>query len=427
MDMDQLIVDKISNHVEKNKKEHVDFLSKYVSHDSTNLDLGENAHPTACHEWLSKTLVSYSFFEKVDFWTEDNGHSNVAALTPGENDNSIMICGHTDTVPVTDIQRQEWRSDAGPWSGAVVDGKIWGRGATDMKGGNAAACMAVKTLADLNLLPKNKIILGFVMSEESGNRAYGVDSIVNRGYRAPMCLVPEPTNMDIVHAVQGEFYFRITISGRSTHIAARHLSIYPHGYSTETIPGVNAIDLACSLIRSLKNLETQFGLFAHYPNLDEGSTTINISGISSKGIFSALAEECTITGSMIYSPNISQETATREFMDAVNREVQSNFWLREHPPVVELPYFLAAKPPIDLPTTHVLCKKLSNSMEAIKKNPRFAVTISTSDANYLVDHGIETVTFGPGDFFMGGHGCNEYIPVADYIQAIKVYALTLIQ
>jgi acetylornithine deacetylase len=422
----QEVIKKISDHVEKNRKECIDFLSTYISYDSTNPDLGENVHPTACHEWLAKTLDAYGMFEKVDFWVEKDCYSNVVAVKSGKKEEPLMICGHTDTVPVTDIQKKEWRSDAGPWSGTVVEDKIWGRGATDMKGGNAAACMAVKTLADLDLLPENKIILSFVMSEESGNRAYGVDSIIGRGYRALYCLVPEPTNLKVVHAVQGEFYFRITIQGKSTHIASRHLCVYPHDYSTETIPGVNAIELMCSLINSLKKLEVQLGLYVKYPNLDMGSTTINVSEISSKGIFSALAEECTIVGSMIYSPSINEKTAKKEFMDVINREVQSNFWLREHPPVVELPYFLSAKPPIDLPTTHPLCKKLSSSLEHIGKKPQYEAMISTSDANYLVDHGIETVTFGPGETYMGMHGCNEYVPVEDYIQAIKVYALTLV-
>jgi acetylornithine deacetylase len=130
---------------------------------------------------------------------------------------------------------------------------------------------------------------------------------------------------------------------------------------------------------------------------------------------------------MIYSPSIDEKNAKKEFMDAINREAQSNFWLRKHPPIVELPHFLSAKPPINLPVTHPLCKQLANSLGSIGKEPQYEAMIGNSDANYLVDHGIGSVTFGPGDSSMGVHGCNEHVPVEDYIQAVKVYALALIQ
>ena len=123
-----------------------------------------------------------------------------------------------------------------------VDGLIYGRGATDMKSGNAASIMAVKVLSELNIPLQYDSYFGFVMTEESGNREYGVDSIVKRGYKADSAIVMEPTHLKIVPAVQGEFYFKITIKGKSSHIASRYLSIYPNAYDLGSIPGVNAID-----------------------------------------------------------------------------------------------------------------------------------------------------------------------------------------
>lgn len=419
------IVDKIKNCIEKNKDEYIGFLSGYLQQDSTNPALGVNDNPLACHMWLQKKLESYQIFDKIDLWESGSDFSNVVAVTEGEGE-PLMFAGHSDTVPVTETQKQEWRKDAGPWSGAVKDNKIYGRGASDMKAGDAAPLMAMHVLHELGIKPKRPLYFTYVMSEENGGREFGVDSIIERGYKAKECIVMEPSNnLAIVPAIQGEFYFTITVQGLSYHIASRHHTLYPHGYDVKNIPGKNAIELAIEIIQELQKLEKELGMYVTHPLTESGSTTINFSGIESKGIFSAGAEECEVRGSMLYNPSITQDEAFKLFRDAISRVTERNFWLREHPPIVKIPYLLSTKPPVNVDINHPLCEQLAESARAFGKEPVFESCLSTSDANYLQDHGIATITMGPGANEYGVHSISEYVPVDVYLDAIGRYAYFL--
>lgn len=419
------IAEKIKESVEKNKEEYIQFLSEYLQKDSTNPALAYNENPFACHTWMKEKLESYGIFDKVDFWKSGEDFSNVVAVMDGEGE-PLLFAGHTDTVPVTETQKQEWRKDAGPWSGAVKDGKIYGRGASDMKAGCAAPLMAMHVLKELGIKPKRPLYFSYVMSEENGGREFGVDSIIERGYQAKECIVMEPSNnLAIVPAIQGEFYFTITVYGLSYHIASRHHTLYPKGYSVKNVPGKNAIELAVEIIQELQKTEKELGQYINHPLTEYGSTTINFSGIESKGIFSAGAEECVIRGSMLYNPSITQDEALKYFKDAINRVVERNFWLQEHPPVIQIPYMLSTKPPVNVDMHHPLCEQLVEAAKAFGKEPVFESCLSTSDANYLQDHGIATITMGPGANEYGVHSISEYVPIDAYLDAVARYAYFL--
>ncbi len=412
----------IDVYVEAHRTDLLDFLSAYIAHESINPDLANQRRRSDCHLWLKEELERLQIFDAVDHWETGELFSNLVAVKRGQSDEPILFCGHSDTVPVTESQLQEWDPDKGPWSGKILDGKVFGRGSCDMKSGGAGALMAAKVLSDLGFPLARDSYFGFVMSEESGNRTCGVDSILERGYSARSAVSMEPTNLKIIPVIQGEFYFKITIRGKSSSIASRHLSIYPQGLDVGGQPGVNAIDLMQDVLQELRQLERQLGLFTHHELLPPGTATINISGIESKGIFSALAEECSVVGSMLYSPSMSQEEAVSEFKHAIARVTGRDWWLRAHPPEIEIPYLLPEKPPVNIPKDHWLCRKFEESLRACGLAKAYDARVSTTDGNYLADHGIDVVTFGPGAGHMGMHGCNEYIPVEDYLDAIRVYA-----
>lgn len=422
--MDELAA-RIQACIERNRDEILNFLSEYIQQDSTNPALGENSAPYACHAWLADRLERLELFDKVDFWKLDGGFSNVVAVKEGEGE-PLMFAAHSDTVPVTDAQMAAWNREAGPLSGLVKDGNIYGRGASDMKAGGAAPVMAMRVLQELGLKPRRPVYLTYVMSEENGGREVGVDSIVNRGYMAKECIVMEPSdNLSIRPCIQGEFYYAITVYGKSYHLASRQHTIYPRGYTVDTVPGKNAIELAIEIIEELQKMERELGLYVPHEMTEWGSTTFNISGIHSKGIFSAGAEECTITGSMLYNPSITQEEAFGYFREAVDRAASRSFWMRKHPPKIELPYLLPAKPPVNTGMEHPLCRQLARATEAFGKQPVFEAELGTSDANYLQDRGVSAVTMGPGRNEYGVHGTDEYIPVDVYFDAVARYAYFL--
>lgn len=424
--MDELST-RIQACIRKNEGNILDFLSGYIQKDSTNPALGENSAPYACHEWLAAQLEAMKLFDRVDFWKLDGGFSNVVAVLNEKGEGEpLMFAAHSDTVPVTDVQLAAWDAGAGPWSGAVKDGKIYGRGASDMKAGGAASIMAAYVLNELGIRPRRPVYLTYVMSEENGGREVGVDSIVDRGYMARECIVTEPSdNLSIRPWIQGEFYYRITVYGKSYHLASRQQVIYPHGHTVDSVPGKNAIELAVEIICELQRMEKELGLYVPHEMTEWGSTTFNISGIESRGIFSAGAEECTITGSMLYNPSITQEEAIAYFREAVDRAAGRSFWMRRHPPKIELPYLLPAKPPVNAGREHPLCQKLAQATEAFGKQAIFEAELGTSDANYLQDRGVTAITMGPGRNEYGVHGTNEYMPVEVYLDAVARCAYLL--
>ena len=74
---------------------------------------------------------------------------------------------------------------------------------------------------------------------------------------------------------------------------------------------------------------------------------------------------------MLYDPSITQEQAIKYFKDAINRVVERDFWLKEHPPVVELPYLLSTKPPVNVDVEHPLCKTAGRSDPSYGKRTTF--------------------------------------------------------
>lgn len=414
-------------YIDEHQSEIVAFLSEYIQHRSVNPDLQNTDELVECQKWLAGQLRNKADLDVSDFWVEDNKYANVAVIFKGSsNGRPIMFAGHTDTVPVTTDQSKAWCQDRGPFSGAIKDGKIWGRGATDMKAGNIAAAMAAVALQRTGIKLAGDLILTFAASEESGNRSVGIDSMIKRGYWAPACIVMEPSNLEVIPVINGEFYFRLKVTGKSGHIASRHQAIYPTSYDVE-LPGVNAIEKMYKYLQAFWDAERQWGLYQKHPLMEPGTMTLNISKIKGGETFSALAETCEVIGSVLYNPSLSRDGSIGEFKAIIERITESDYWLRKHPPELELPYFLSDKSPIDLSPEHRLCTTLAKAFETVCGfATKFTGSVSTSDGNYISEHEIDVITFGPGRFNMGTHGVNEYIPVKDLIDCTKIYAVALI-
>ena len=164
----------------------------------------------------------FEAFDTVDSWEVAERRPNVVAVRKGSGGGrSLTWSAHTDVVPVTPEQAEQW-SGAGPFSGEVRDGKLWGRGASDMKGAIAAYTMATRILHDTGVRLKGDLILSQACGEESGRRDIGCNTILERGYRSDLAIFPEISNFRIYPTAKGELYFRLTVPGKSTHICNRN-------------------------------------------------------------------------------------------------------------------------------------------------------------------------------------------------------------
>jgi acetylornithine deacetylase len=165
----------------------ISFLREYVQHKSVNPGRGTPTDPgeeESCQQWLAGIIRGWGVFDSVDVWMGAPGRPNIAATASGKSGMAgIMFNGHTDTVEVTPVQRERWVGD--PWSADIRDGILYGRGATDMKGGNAAFLWAAKVLRDLHLDLSSNIVLTISVAEETSEADIGPLSVLQRGYTAP--------------------------------------------------------------------------------------------------------------------------------------------------------------------------------------------------------------------------------------------------
>jgi acetylornithine deacetylase len=132
---------------------------------------------------------------------------NVVAVLEGRaQGRSLMLCGHTDTVGVSGMQQ--------PFTPEIRDGRLYGRGAQDMKGGVAAMIGAVRRIVESGGLARGRIIVAAVVDEE--HASIGAEALVTR-WRADAAVVTEPTGLDVAVAHKGFQWVALETRGRAAH------------------------------------------------------------------------------------------------------------------------------------------------------------------------------------------------------------------
>ena len=138
------------------------------------------------------------------------GATAVISMNEDSDQKPLMFSGHMDTVSFGN--EEDWTDS--PLSGKVKDGKLYGRGSYDMKGGLAAAAMAVKCLKDLEVPVAGPVYVETVIDEEYGG-AMGTLAGRIHGPNPDMAVIPEPTNLTMYPAHLGGCTFRARFSGVS--------------------------------------------------------------------------------------------------------------------------------------------------------------------------------------------------------------------
>jgi acetylornithine deacetylase len=136
---------------------------------------------------------------------------NVVAVWKGTGGGrSVLLSGHADVAP---FEPDDWK-ECRPFEPVLREGRLYGRGAADMKGGLAAAFWAMRILRELGFEPAGDLIFESVVDEEfaSGN---GTLASRLRGYRADLAITPEPTRMHLCAACLGAFLGRLTLTGKA--------------------------------------------------------------------------------------------------------------------------------------------------------------------------------------------------------------------
>ncbi|PLS01603.1 peptidase [Neobacillus cucumis] len=337
------------------------------------------------------------------------GNPNLVAVLKGSGGGkSIILNGHIDVVPVGD--RSNWEHD--PFSGVIECGKLFGRGATDMKGGNVALLMAMESIIASGIKLKGDVIFQSVIEEESGGA--GTLAAVLRGYQADGAIIPEPTNMKMFPKQQGSMWFRITVTGKAAHGGTRY-------------EGVSAIEKSYQVIQSLQKLEKDRNeritdpLFNKIPI----PIPINIGKLTSGEWPSSVPDSAIIEGRMGVSPDETIQSAQAEMEHCLQILSDQDEWLRKHP--LKLEWFGGRWQPGSLESDHPLIHVLSKSYIEVKGEPP-AIEASPwgTDGGILSTVGhTPVVVFGPGITEVA-HDANEHIVLEDLFAASTIIALTII-
>src|SRR3989440_4924090 len=175
----------------------------------------------------------------------------VAGLLGQKGERSLILNGHVDVVPPGD--RQAWH--ASPWSAHIHAGRLYGRGACDMKAGLAVGISAAAALKKSGLPLRGRLVVQSVVGEEDGG--IGSSAMAQRGYRADAAFVLEPTRLRIIPAQAGALSFRLRVSGRSAHASVRY----------EGVSAIEKFELVEARLRQLEFALNQQAhpLFSHYP------------------------------------------------------------------------------------------------------------------------------------------------------------------
>jgi acetylornithine deacetylase len=344
------------------------------------------------------------FSDRKDF----KGNSNVVAVLKGEGGGkSIILNGHIDVVPAGDLK--SWSDD--PFSGIIKGGKLYGRGSTDMKGGNVALLFAIESLVKNGIKLKGDVIFQSVIEEESGGA--GTLAAVLRGYKADGAIIPEPTNMKLFPKQQGSMWFRISVKGKSAHGGTRY-------------EGVSAIEKAMLVIQGLQVLEKDRNSRINDPLYEKIPIPIpiNIGKIQSGEWPSSVPDLAIIEGRMGVAPDETMENAQEQMKQCLLALGKQDEWLKNHPPTIE--WFGGRWLPGSLESDHPLMECMKGSFQEVKGSlPIIEASPWGTDGGILSKvGGIPVVVFGPGVTEVAHHS-DEYIVLEELFAASEIIALAI--
>lgn len=326
---------------------------------------------------------------------------NVYARFPGKaGGRSLMFNGHIDVMPADETD--EWTNP--PFEPTIRDGKMYGRGTADMKGGLMASVMAVQLLKDAGAELPGDVLITSVCDEEGGGN--GSMQAIMSGERADGVVVGEPTSDEMILAHMGFIFFRVEFEGKSCHSGGKR-------------NGVSAIDKAVKVMNALNEKEHEWLLTYKHPLLP--APNLNVGVIRGGNAGSTVAGDCMFETCVHYLPRLmSHDQVVCEFMDVIHRVTKSDPWLEAHPPKVTI---YQAGGGFEMEEADPFVESFKRAYKAARgKDVKVVGSPAGCDSRLWKNiAGCPTIQFGPGNL-SECHGIDEWISIESYLQSILIYA-----
>jgi acetylornithine deacetylase len=370
------------------KRELLHLLQEMIRIDSVNPTLASagNGESHIAHyigDYLEKMGI------EVKYQRIDSDRENVIGIVNGTGQGrKLMLNGHTDTVSIKGMEID-------PLNPKVENGKVYGRGALDMKGGIAATIMAIKSIIEAGTELRGDIVLAFVADEEYAS--LGTETLLQE-YSADAAIICEPTDLKVTIAHKGFAWAKVEIFGKAAH---------------GSLPdkGIDAILKAGKFLLEIENLEKQILDQKNHPLL--GSPSIHASLINGGIELSTYPDYCKIEMERRTLPGENREMVVKEIENMVQRvgsrdkQFRADFEVFFYRPALEISK--------EQPIVQTLCRA---HQSGLRKEPEYAGLSGWLDSAILADAGIPTVIFGPkGE---GAHGSVEYVVFDSVVDTTRI-------
>lgn len=304
----------------------------------------------------------------------------------------VILCGHLDTVP---IGEEPWEHD--PFGGEVVEGKLYGRGAADMKGGVAAMIGAVLTLHRARVPLDGDLILALTAGEEVDSR--GAQKLLEKeGLSGAQGLViAEPTGLDVSIAEKGSLWLEVVTQGRAA-----------HGSMPQT--GKNAIVPMIEFVKRLTECD-----FAGEPHPLLGSGTMNVATIQGGVKTNMVPDHCSLTVDIRTVPGQNHGAIYAELSGILHditesAEIEADITVMNN------------KPPVSTPPSDPFVGLFTAAAESV-----LGRSLTPGGSPYYTDGALlapglnaPMVICGPGEAACA-HQANEWVSVENLVLATRIY------
>jgi acetylornithine deacetylase len=310
------------------------------------------------------------------------GRPNVIGLLEGRSKGrTLMFCGHTDTVGVAGMEA--------PFSPVERNGRLYGRGAQDMKGGVAAMIAATRAIAEAGGLASGRIVIAAVVDEE--HSSIGAEALVTK-WAADGAVVTEPTDLGIGVVHKGFAWVEVEVLGKAAH-------------GSRPADGQDAILRLGRVLARLEALDVR--LQAGPPHALVGTASLHASLVEGGRELCSYPDRAVLQMERRTLPAESETIAleeVRRILDALTVE---------DPTFRATAKTLFSRPAYELPAGHALADTLASALAHVGGAPRMTGASFWTDAAVLGHAGIPSVLFGPGG--AGLHSTEEYVNVADVL------------
>ena len=314
----------------------------------------------------------------------------------------VLLEAHQDTVPVDGMSIP-------PFDPQVRDGRLYGRGSCDIKGGMTMMLAAIARLVETRPTPRPTVIMACTVNEEHGftgatglcelwsGKSGKANPILPR--RPDAAIVAEPTSLNVVVAHKGMIRWRCHTHGRAAH------SSQPHH-------GENAVFRMGRVLRALEHYQREIvGTLADHPLC--GKPTLSVGTIRGGISVNTVPDHCTIEIDRRLSPGEEPQAAWQHVVHYVAGETALGSFIEHEPP------FMQSRGLGDANNSAVADRLVAAAQSVTGKAVKKIGVAFGTDAASFASAGVPCVVFGPGSIEQA-HTADEWVPVAEVQQAADV-------